>query len=657
MRKSFAVAMSLVLVLSGCSAQDPVVEDGQQTPDSGSTEVLFGSCEEMNQEFIGGVSRPSASNLGPIPIFPWVEDEALYLQHASLDSDSDGIACELLTVTPELELKWPLESALASIDWPIVGQNCGSLAGKSEDAFGYTAAREFTILRCDANSEWQPRFDANGEIQSVALDEATGFPLEVMQAVQDDLFPSYVATQAIDVPINPAYTEGETCGGGYGWQVLGLTEDGNPAFLKCPNGNGKFVVDATAYQIDPVSLKPLVPKSPAKNQLMAYSPHVYIIPEEVTEVPATQTDNPSNFQEMQPCKVRDRDSSIDKAFGFPLPAGSASLKPGFKILVLPVEFSDYPTDSVPSDDIGDVVIELSRYFERMASNEISFDWTIPESYATMPKSLASYNLSGSGDFFDYYVPYVQDAVNLFDKQYDFSEYDIVIVEEPRNVPDELHPIYVPAIRGNGNFEVRSNEGPVTRVLITGNDEIRDIPNWIHEFGHLLGLPDRNWFVGAAPGFDIMFGWYGSPEMSIWLRWLLGIASDSQISCVTTTTPSTHWIRPVAWDGDYLKGVVIPIDDSTVLVAESRRRLGYDALTGQSGEGVYVYRIDAKSKMYAKDTRILVDSVRPERSTFTQKDWSFDSQLKPGEEVTSDGWTIRVIETGAFGDVIQVEKTG
>lgn len=250
--------------------------------------------------------------------------------------------------------------------------------------------------------------------------------------------------------------------------------------------------------------------------------------------------------------------------------------------------------------------------------------------------------------------YVQDVINAYDDTYDFSKFDAVIIEEPRQVPDELNELYIPMVYGNGNLRISSDEGYVKSILATGNDEIRDIPNWIHEFGHLLGLPDRNWQVDAAPGFDIMFGWYGSPEMSIWLRWILGIAQDSQINCVTDSETSTHWLRPVAWEGDYPKGVVIPINSTTVLVAESRRRQGYDALLGKYGEGVYVYRIDAGAKMYQPDSRVIVDSIRPERAT-VEMSWSFDSQLQPGESVSSDGWTIEVLESGSFGDVIQVTR--
>jgi len=659
--RKIAIVAIFTLLLAGCSPGSELADSGNSNPTA--AVPTYASCDDLNLDYLGGISRTGAENTGPLPLFEWLEDDILFDANSVLDEDGDGIACELLVLSDELRTAYEtpeqsslldLKQALGELDFPRVGQKCGSLEGPSVDTIGYSQKLEFIILRCDPNSEWQPRFDSNGQEQFADLDPETGFPTSVVKELRRQLETTLVATQKIDVPINPLYQEGSACGGGYGWQVLGYNKAGEPAFLKCPNGKGTFIVDNEAYKIDPVSLLPQVPLTPRPYQPMAYSPHVYIIPEISAEVPSSAIDDETQFSSVEPCKVKDLDESPDKSFGFPLPASSAILKPGFKILVLPVQFPDFPTENNPRDDIADVSIELSRYYERMASNEISFEWTIPDTYLPMKKKLADYNLAGPGDFFDYYVPYIQDVVSAYDDQFDFSKFDIVVVEEPRTVTDAVHPMYVPAIRGNGNFRVSSDEGPVTRVLITGNDEIRDIPNWLHEFGHLLGLPDRNWYVGAVLGFDIMFGWYGSPEMSIWLRWLLGIASDSQISCVTKAESSTHWIRPVAWDGEYLKGVVIPIDSSTLLVAESRRRLGYDALTGESGEGVYVYRIDTKAKMYQSDTRILVDSVRPDRATVTQNDWSFDSPLKPGESVISDGWEISVLESGAFGDVLEVK---
>jgi M6 family metalloprotease-like protein len=469
----------------------------------------------------------------------------------------------------------------------------------------------------------------------------------------------YVESEPISFETYAGYTEGERCSGGFGFQVLGKDKEGNPAFLKCRNGSGSFMVDSSMFDIDAATMMPLVPVEVPSKQRFAYSPHVYIYPQVTAEKPLSQLSSVQNFSNVSPCGVsaNKSDGSPDKAFAFPLPSDRPRLKEDFKILVLPVDFPDFEAQSSPSDELADVVDALPKFYQRMSAVPVGFTWTIPETFLRLETPLEDYEMTQNRDFEVLITRtgrYIQDVIDAYDDKYDYSQFDVVIVEEPRQVPDELHELYIPMVYGNGNIRISSDDGYVKSILGTGNDEIRDIPNWIHEFGHLLGLPDRNWQTDAAPGFDIMFGWYGSPEMSIWLRWILGIAKDSQINCVTGGEPSTHWLRPVAWDGDYPKGVVIPINSTTVLVAESRRRQGYDALLGKYGEGVYVYRIDAGAKMYQPDSRVIVDSIRPERST-VEMSWSFDSQLQPGESVSSDGWTIEVLENGDFGDVIQVTK--
>lgn len=478
---------------------------------------------------------------------------------------------------------------------------------------------------------------------------------------QDDVLDlsQYVETEQINFETYAGYTEGERCSGGFGWQVLGKDKDGNPAFLKCRNGSGSFMVDTSMFDIDPDTRMPIVPIEVPSKQRFAYSPHVYIYPQITSDEPLSQLSSPDKFSNVSPCKVSasKSDGSADKAFAFPLPNDRPRLREDFRILVLPVDFPDYQAEGSPADELADVIDALPKFYQRMSSVPISFTWTIPDTFLRLDTPIEDYEMTQNRDFevlISRTGRYIQDVIDAYDDQYDYSQFDVVIVEEPRQVPDELHELFIPMVFGNGDLRISSSDGYVKSILATGNDEIRDIPNWIHEFGHLLGLPDRNWQTDAAPGFDIMFGWYGSPELSIWLRWILGIAQDAQINCVTGTEPSTHWLRPVAWEGDYPKGVVIPINSTTVLVAESRRRQGYDALLGKYGEGVYVYRIDAGAKMYQPDNRVIVDSIRPDRST-VEMDWSFDSQLQPGESVSSDGWTIEVLESGNFGDVIQVTR--
>ena len=473
----------------------------------------------------------------------------------------------------------------------------------------------------------------------------------------------YVETDPIDWKVNPAYQVGKYCGGGFGWQVVGLDAKGNPAFLRCTNPKGGvFRLDNTMPKIDPVTKKPLVQATVPAKTLFGYSPNLYIQPRVVTTKPKTKVST-GKYDNYAQCKIAEvDDGSDDKSLGYPLPENRLDLKENFKILVVPVQFTDHETQNRPADDMADVVSVMTNFWVRASSVPISFDWTIPEKYYQIGKSIDSFELgikfdpTFRTDFWTNYKKYLQEAIDLVDPDYDFSKYDAVIVEEPRTVTNKEHGMYIPhAPSKYGQSDgLYSDEGQIRGLLVTGNDEQRDIPNWIHEFGHLLGLPDRNWESKATPGFDIMFGWYGSPELSVWNRWMLDILKDSQIDCKTDTAASTHWIKPVAWVGDYKKGVVIPISKTVVLVAESRRRQGYDALFGQESEGVYVYRIDTSAKMYQKDTKKIVDVVKPARSKPIMS-WSLDASLDPRESVTSDGWKITVLEAGAFGDVIRVEK--
>jgi M6 family metalloprotease-like protein len=470
----------------------------------------------------------------------------------------------------------------------------------------------------------------------------------------------YVETEAIDWKINPDYKVGKVCGGGFGWQVLGLNSSNQPAYLICSNPNGgKFKVDSRMVKFDSATKKPLVPENVPAKTLFGYSPNLYIVPQIVDSAPKTAI-SAGAFDDYAQCKIAEvNDGSPDKSFGFPLPDYRAKLSSDFKILVIPVQFTDHKTSNRPADDMADVVSAMSNFYSRAASVPIKFNWTIPETYFKMGKSIKSYNLGyefdGTGNFWKVYQPYLQDVIDLVDDQFDFSAYDAVVVEEPRSVTDAEHGMYIPHAPGMpGKGGLYSDEGQIMSLLVTGNDQSRDISNWIHEFGHLLGLPDRNWNMDINAGFDLMWGWYGAPEFSVWSRWQLEILQDSQVDCKTDTATSTHWLRPVAWTGDHQKAVVIPVSDHEVIVVESRRRQGYDALLGKESEGAYVYRVDTSAKMYQPDTKKVVDVIAPKRVKLGGG-WAMDASLKLGESVTSDGWTITVKETGAFGDVVEVKK--
>ena len=471
----------------------------------------------------------------------------------------------------------------------------------------------------------------------------------------------YVETEAINWKINPDYKVGKPCEG-FGWQVLGLNSKNQLAYLRCSNPQGGvFRVDTSMVKFDPFTKKPLVPEAVPSKTKFGYSPNLYIVPQIVDTLPSTVL-SAGSFSDYSQCKIAEPAGvgRPDKSFGFPLPESRLDLGEDFKILVVPVQFDDHQTSNRPADDMADVVSALTNFYTRASSVPISFDWTIPDSYYQMGRTLKSFELQTwkpdfSVNFMDSDEPYIEAALAVADDDFDFRDFDMVIVEEPRTVTNQEHGSYVPHAQENGGTQMDTNDGPVRSILITGNDQYRDISNWVHEFGHLLGLPDNNANVDTGQSFGIMWGWYGAPELTAWSRWQLEILKDSQVDCKTDIATSTHLVQPVAWTGDYQKAVVIPVSDHEVIVVESRRRQGYDALLGKESEGAYVYRIDTSAKMYEPDTKKISQTLFPERSKKVAGRWRMDASLKLGESVTSDGWTITVKETGSFGDVVEVKK--
>ena len=78
-----------------------------------------------------------------------------------------------------------------------------------------------------------------------------------------------------------------------------------------------------------------------------------------------------------------------------------------------------------------------------------------------------------------------------------------------------------------------------------------------------------------------------PEVFAWSRWQLGWLRDTQVTCITSF-PTSVQLTPLAIPGG-VKVAVVPLTETTALVVESRRILGYDSHL--SKEGTLVYKVD------------------------------------------------------------------
>ena len=145
------------------------------------------------------------------------------------------------------------------------------------------------------------------------------------------------------------------------------------------------------------------------------------------------------------------------------------------------------------------------------------------------------------------------------------------------------------------------------------------------------------------------------DFILWDKWITSMTLDDQIRCASPSASSIHWLRPSTIFGKYEKGLVIPISPSKVIVVESMRASGFNYKLTKNMEGALVYVVDTSKNDHGRG--IIV--IRPQNRTgniYSNPRFALsDATLKLNESVTLQGVKISVVERGAYGDVVKVEK--
>jgi M6 family metalloprotease-like protein len=465
----------------------------------------------------------------------------------------------------------------------------------------------------------------------------------------------FLETESVTFPTNPLFVQAGECEG-WSWSVVGLLLNGEVGFIKCEES--RYIADPSMPEIDQTTLKPIISSAVPTRSILNMPSQLYIYESTVVQEPLTPTSDESEFRKLKQCRLKEAEYRVrpHMASGFPIPKYRARLDEKLIVQVIPVDFKGLRTTSSPIDDLSDAALAIERFWERQSSKPVNIEFRIPSSYIELPKSVKGYDLGSKFPNFDgkKYSDYVMAATVAADPIVDFSGADVVVLAHtPLAISSDVGTFIAEAGMPGSGFAFATEEGTVLNVLIQGADSPRDLQNWIHEFGHMLGLTDSGG-VGEM-GFDIMLN-YNNPELTVWNRFLLGILNESQIACITSETTSTHWIRPVATSENVLKGAVIPLSSTRAIVVESRRRVGFDALLGLESEGLLVYEVDTEKSGDVEDGPFKI--LGPDRYTVNQG-WraSVDAPLKPGESISHKGWKISNLESGAFGDVVKIEAVG
>ena len=454
----------------------------------------------------------------------------------------------------------------------------------------------------------------------------------------------------------------DTCASSNSW-VIGYAANRKLVYLSCGPDN-KLHPQTGAPEIDQATGKPFKGALGSTIQIVDY-----LQPPTIIASPRTAITNASDLAPTGECKILDAGVQNDipnnpqRHFvsGFPMYPERAILTKNPVIQFIPVDFSDLQGKRSPQIDYKPTVDFLKAFWERMSTNPIELRIRVPNNYTRLPKPVMESDLAT--DFFKTGRPpagtwdYVRAAIAATDKDIDFSDVDVIAVVPPIEVTRAQIGGFT-AQSAEPGFGFSTNEKSMMNILVSAGptgDEAFELLNWAHELGHNFGLTDIRNTVNVARQdssdlgvFDLMNSMI-APELLAWQRFILGILNDDQVRCVTKTSATTHWLRPVEQKTTAPKLAVIPTGKYTAIAIESRRAYGFDTNLGTRNEGPIVYTIDT-TVPYRYSTMKIVPSP-----SATDVEWRRDAALLPGEAVITQGWKITNLESGAFGDVIKVEK--
>ena len=359
----------------------------------------------------------------------------------------------------------------------------------------------------------------------------------------------------------------------------------------------------------------------------------------------TPTSAPSD---VTPCRIKQAEQFLFSS-GFPISSIRMSSTGSPRVAVLFVDFPNVNAVNSTESVFSKHIPGAENYLETMSSGKLDLQFEPLHKWLRMSGELESYDQFAwsSGET---QARFMQEAVDLADPDFDFSEIDSVVViadEKALSFPSIVGFSPEPVTVISGLLPVDGNviRNGVLRGADYGDYSAEAIS---HEMGHIMGLPDTYEVVDISTAYHTHVGNFGimgqivpmdfnrslsdrfkGNEMLAWHRWQLGWIEDSEVFCATSSTTSIK-LGPLTKNlGSRM--LVMPVDSSRVLVAENRAIDGYDKnlLTG----GILVYSVDERIATGKGPIKVQGDY---------SGDWPDSSVLlQPGEKITVTGYEISV----------------
>jgi hypothetical protein len=337
------------------------------------------------------------------------------------------------------------------------------------------------------------------------------------------------------------------------------------------------------------------------------------------------------LDEPERCQIADITPYEGSSSGFPRPVDNKLLQ-DLRVLVVPISVRDYlfSDEDLKLAETG--LTKSAEFWNSMAYGNFNLESTFlpKESWPTFDETAEQLGLISSGPMTDYQA-FVEMAMTRLSEKMDTSKFDVFFVALPA-VNDFL---MGQAMRLGEVFisdkEIQQN------AIFVGGGYLNFWEVTAHELGHVgFGLEDLYSFETQSNIFgdwDIMQMaiLVPSKEITSWSRWIAGWLDNSQVQCLEKQDSATLFIEPIEVASTQPKSIVVRTSPNSVLVAESRRNLGYDV----SGSSVLIYTVDTSNS----------HGFGP---------YKFEGTLKEiNETLTVGSITLSLNDTDADGDLLSL----
>lgn len=341
--------------------------------------------------------------------------------------------------------------------------------------------------------------------------------------------------------------------------------------------------------------------------------------------------SPQILDEPERCQIADITPYEGSSSGFPRPIEN-KLFQDLRVLVVPISVRDYlfSEEDLKLAETG--VMKSAEFWNSMSYGKFNLESSIlpKESWPIFDETAEQLGLISSGPMTDYQA-FVEMAMTRLSEKMDTSKFDVFFVALPA-VNDFL---MGQAMRlGEGfisDIEIQQN------AIFVGGGYLNFWEVTAHELGHVgFGLEDLYSFETQSNIFgdwDIMQMaiLVPSKEITSWSRWIAGWLDNSQVQCLEKQDSATLFIEPIEIASTQPKSILVRTSPNSVLVAESRRNLGYDV----SGTSVLIYTVDTSNS----------HGFGP---------YKFEGTLNSiGETLTVGNARLSLLDTDTDGDLVSV----